>query len=195
MMSETKIETEKSKLILHQLPTDILDTIKMAIEESKDKLNKTPKIFVFGKECKQHRNVGFFSNESIGYKYSGRLASSKELSTSLKTILEYVNGYFNTDYNGILINEYIDGTDYISAHSDDETYLSDNGVVMISYGAKRKFRIRNKGNKQIMKDIPTKNNEMIQMTGDFQKEFLHEVPIEKKIKETRYSLTFRKHHI
>ena len=52
MMSETKIETAKSKLIVHQLPTDILDTIKMAIEKSKDKLNKTPKIFVFGKESR-----------------------------------------------------------------------------------------------------------------------------------------------
>ena len=35
MMSETKIETAKSKLIVHQLPTDKLDTIKMAVEESK----------------------------------------------------------------------------------------------------------------------------------------------------------------
>jgi alkylated DNA repair dioxygenase AlkB len=194
-MSETKIETDTSKLIVHQLPTNIMDKIKMAVEESKDKLNKTPKIFVFGKECKQHRNVGFFSNTSIGYKYSGRLSSSKELTQNLKTILEYINNYFSSDYNGILINEYIDGTDYISAHSDDETSLSDNGVVMISYGAKRKFRIRNKLNKQIIIDIPTKNNELIQMTGDFQKEFLHEVPIEKKVKETRYSLTFRKHTV
>ena len=193
-MTETKIETAKSKLIVHQLTTYILNVIKMAVEESKEKLNKTPKIFVFGKECKQHRNVGFFSNESIGYKYSGKLTTSKELTPYLKTILEYVNGYFNTDYNGILINEYIDGTDYISAHSDDETSLS-NGVVMISYGATRKFRIRNKLNKQIIQDIPTKNNEIIQMTGEFQQEFLHEVPIEKKVKETRYSLTFRKHTI
>lgn len=194
-MSETKIETDTSKLIVHQLPTNIMDKIKMAVEESKDKLNKTPKIFVFGKECKQHRNVGFFSNTSIGYKYSGKLAPSKELTPNLKTILEYINNYFSTDYNGILINEYIDGTNYISAHSDDETSLSDNGVVMISYGATRKFRIRNKVNKQIILDIPTKNNEVIQMTRDFQKEFLHEVPIEKKVKETRYSLTFRKHTI
>jgi hypothetical protein len=31
------------------------------------------------------------------------------------------------------------------------------------------------------------------MGGDFQIEFTHGIPIEKKIKDVRYSLTFRKH--
>ena len=31
------------------------------------------------------------------------------------------------------------------------------------------------------------------MAGDFQKEFTHEIPAEKKIKEGRISFTFRKH--
>jgi len=31
------------------------------------------------------------------------------------------------------------------------------------------------------------------MGGDFQKEFLHEIPVQKKIKEPRFSFTFRKH--
>ena len=33
------------------------------------------------------------------------------------------------------------------------------------------------------------------MGGDFQKEFTHEIPIEKKIKLPRYSFTLRKHLI
>ena len=43
----------------------------------------------------------------------------------------------------------------------------------------RKFRIRDKTNK-IVQDIITKNNYLIQMTGNFQKEFTHEIPIEKR---------------
>ena len=31
------------------------------------------------------------------------------------------------------------------------------------------------------------------MAGNFQKEFTHEIPIEKKVKEVRYSFTFRTH--
>jgi len=42
-------------------------------------------------------------------------------------------------------------------------------------------------------DIPTDPCKIIQMSGWFQKEFTHEIPVEKKIKSARYSLTFRKH--
>jgi alkylated DNA repair dioxygenase AlkB len=68
-----------------------------------------------------------------------------------------------------------------------------NGVMMMSYGVSRKFRIRDKISRKIVKDIYTKDQELIQMSGDFQKEFLHEIPIERKIKESRISLTFRNH--
>jgi alkylated DNA repair dioxygenase AlkB len=42
-------------------------------------------------------------------------------------------------------------------------------------------------------DVPTNSGEMLIMGGDFQKEFTHEIPIEKKIKHPRISFTFRKH--
>ena len=57
--------------------------------------------------------------------------------------------------------------DYIGAHSDDESKLSPVGVVSISYGGVRKFRIRNKQTKKIIKDIPTETNMIIHMGGTF----------------------------
>ena len=110
-------------------------------------------------------------------------------------LLNYINEKFNSDFNGILINQYMDGNDYISAHSDDETNLGTIGVVALSYGAQRNFRIRNKKDKKIVANIDTKDDELILMDGDFQKEFTHEIPIQKKIKGIRYSFTFRKHTI
>jgi alkylated DNA repair dioxygenase AlkB len=59
---------------------------------------------------------------------------------------------FNTNYNGILVNKYKSGEDYISKHSDDEKNLDDSGVISISYGATRKFRIRDKKTNVIVKD-------------------------------------------
>jgi hypothetical protein len=44
-----------------------------------------------------------------------------------------------------------------------------------------------------VKDIPTVPFQIIHMAGNFQKEFIHEIPIEKKVKGGRYSFTFRKH--
>lgn len=163
------------------------------IEEIDDQLEENLPIMIFGKERMQRRSIGFFSDSSIGYKYSKRLVASKRLTPTLMILLDEINEKFNSDYNGILINKYADGNDYIGKHSDDESALSNAGVVAMSYGVSRIFRIRNKETGEIVKDIPTASNEILVMGGNFQKEFTHEIPIEKKVTDTRYSLTFRKH--
>ena len=124
-----------------------------------------------GKIVYQQRDVGFFSNETEGYYYSGKLASSKPLKPNLLELLLFVNTLFGSSFNGILVNRYND--------SDNENTLDDIGVVAISYGAIRKFRIRNKITKEKVIDIPTTSYSLIQMGGNFQNEFLHGIPIEK----------------
>ena len=138
-------------------------------------------------------NLVFFSNESEGYRYSNQLSKSKMMTPSLIELLSEINNIFKTNYNGILVNKYKTGEDYISAHSDDERNLDNSGVVAISYGAPRKFRIRDKKTKKIVKDILLSSYSLLQMGGKFQQEFTHEIPIEKKVKEERISFTFRKH--
>jgi alkylated DNA repair dioxygenase AlkB len=158
-------------------------------------LEERPEIIVYGKPCRQHRNVGFFSNESIGYKYSKKLMESKPLSKDMTELLVAINKILCTQFNGILVNKYMDGNDYIGAHSDDETGLDGIGVVTISYGAERIFRIRNKNDKTIICEEPTSHCGILQMGGNFQTLYTHEIPMQKKIKESRISFTFRKHTI
>jgi len=187
------IETDKSFLKQYDLPEKFNKIIKNITQEINDKLLVNPPIIVYGKKCHQHRSVAFYSNESIGYRYSGQLAKSKELTENLKLILDYINKKFNAKFNGILVNKYSKGTDYIGRHSDDESSLSKIGVIAISFGVVRKFRIRDKNTKKIVKDIPTLSNKILHMGGEFQKEFTHEIPIERKVKGIRWSFTFRKH--
>ena len=123
------------------------------------------------------------------------MMESKPLSTSMNELLLIINTTIDAEFNGILVNKYMDGNDYISAHSDDETGLDKSGVVSISYGAERKFRIRNKKSKEIMFDEITTHGCILHMGGNFQELYTHEVPIQKKIKEHRISFTFRKHNI
>ena len=156
-------------------------------------LMERPEIIVFGKVCRQQRHVGFFSNASCGYYYSNKLMKSVPMTDALSELLQIVNQLFNNDYNGILVNKYMDGNDCIGSHSDDESGLDTSGVVAISYGAERTFRIRNKSDNKIVVDIPTKHYGIIQMGGDFQKIYKHEIPVQKKVKEPRISFTFRKH--
>ena len=158
-------------------------------------LEERPEIIIFGKKCKQQRNVGFFSNESIGYSYSKKMMESKPLSQSMSELLLVTNMIVGAEFNGILVNKYMDGNDYISAHSDDETGLDSVGVISISYGSERIFRIRHRETKKIMCDELTTHCSILHMGGDFQKLYTHEIPIQKKIKESRISFTFRKHNM
>ena len=50
-----------------------LNLLKQCIDEVSKKLIIRPTIKIFGKIVYQNRNVAFFSNESIGYKYSNKL--------------------------------------------------------------------------------------------------------------------------
>ncbi len=193
-MSAILIETERSFLAVHDIEAHILDLISECVNTCEPLLEKNPPLTLYGKTVYQRRSVGFFSDESIGYKYSKKLMPSQALPECLSKILNYVNGKFNYDFNGILINKYDDGNEYISKHSDDEAGLNPSvGVIAISYGAVRTFRIRNKKTNDIELDLPTHPTKMIQMYGDFQKEFTHEIPVEKKVVTPRYSLTFRRH--
>ena len=65
------------------------------VEDVKTKLKVRPEIKVFGKICHQNRDVGFFSDESTGYKYSGYIAESIPLTSALKTLLDIVNEIFD----------------------------------------------------------------------------------------------------
>ena len=156
-------------------------------------LEEQPEIIVYGKKCKQHRNIGFFSDESIGYRYSKKLMHSKPMSPCMERLLNVINKTLDADFNGILVNKYMNGNDYIGAHSDDESGLDKIGVVSISYGVERIFRIRDKKTKKIICNEVTTHCSILHMGGDFQKIYTHEIPIQKKIKNSRISFTFRKH--
>ena len=171
------------------------ELLEQCISYVEPQLEERPEIIIYGKICKQHRNVGFFSDESIGYKYSKKLMESKPLSKDLSDLLITINKILGTQFNGILVNKYMDGNDYISAHSDDETGLDSVGVVSISYGSERIFRIRSKATKEIMCDELTTHCSILHMGGNFQKLYTHEIPIQKKIKESRISFSFRTHTI
>jgi len=190
-MAKVHIDTGKSQLV--EVPIHNPQFFRECIEYVKDKLKHRPEIMVFNKICHQNRAVGFFSDKSRGYHYSRKLMASQPLGETLDRLLEMTNEIFGTSFNGILVNYYADGTESIGDHSDDEKGLHNGMVVSLSLGAERKFRIRDKTTKKIVKDVKTKNSTYLVMLGDFQKEFTHGIPVETKVTEGRYSFTFRSH--
>ena len=197
-MPETVLyEQDGAQLVERSFVKDS-NLIKLVVDEVKPLLEKKPEVFVYGKWRHQQRNVGFFSDESYGYFYSNQCARSQALSPALKTLLAAINDEYGAEFNGMLINHYENGTDKISAHADDETALDSNvGVVTLSWGAQRTFRIRQKvPNKTgpVVCDAKTKNCVALQMRGPrFQIDLTHEIPEQKKVLGERVSITFRKH--
>lgn len=191
---EILIQTDKSALITYDLEPEIIALLEQSVHEVDSELDYHPAIKIFDKVCHQQRSIGFYSDTSKGYNYSSTITPSKQMKPCLRELLIYVNDKFDACFNGILINKYESGEEYIGKHSDDEKGLQPNcGVIAMSFGAVRKFRIREKYTGKIVLDVPTHTNKLIQMVGNFQKEFTHEIPVEKKVKECRYSFTFRRH--
>jgi alkylated DNA repair dioxygenase AlkB len=169
--------------------------LEQCIQEFEPLLFDNVEILVYGELRKQHRSIGFFSDKSIGYTYSKTLMPSQPLSSSMTVMLEKINAMMGTNFNGMLVNKYKNGHDCIGPHSDSTIGLDSHGVVAISYGAERTFRIRDKFNKKIVFEVNTTHNSIIQMGGRFQKLFKHEIPKQTKIKGCRFSITFRSHSI
>jgi alkylated DNA repair dioxygenase AlkB len=92
------------------------------------------------------------------------------------------------------VNVYSDGEDSIGAHSDDESELWMSKVACLSLGASRIFRMKNKLSGAKV-DTVTKHGQLLVMEGNFQREFSHEIPVQKKITGKRISLTFRYHKV
>ena len=145
---------------------------------------------------------------------------SNEMCGPEEELLMFINNQYKEEgvpgYNAILWNRYYKERpelaedpkykgDYIGAHIDDDRGLGSRDVIAISYGDNRKFRIRDKITGNVVNEVLTRSNQIIGMHGEFQKEFTHEIPIQKKkiipenpvesdMINVRYSATFRYHN-
>lgn len=202
LQQKTLIETENSRFyVVDNFCEDYYEYLRSL------PLIHEPPIKVAGKMCHQRRDINFFSDVSEGYKYSGQIAKSVPLKDQpiLVEILNKVNDYLGTTFNGILVNRYENGEKYIGKHSDNEDGLdkcdvtnskfSKGGIVAgIAFGpSTRKLRFRNIKTNKIVLDYDNNQLDLYVMEGKFQLEFTHEIPKQLKIKGERISLTFRTH--
>lgn len=191
-------ESSQLRVIDYSHHKELIDRITADVEP---KLIIRPPIMLYGKQLNQPRDVGHFGE--IDYKYSGQTMTGQPLTPDLIELLRIINEEVGGGmYNGVLVNRYNSGLDKIGAHSDDEREVDPRfGVIALSRGAQRIFRIRHKtagkkfpGDKNFF-DYRTRDYEIMIMEGGFQKEFTHEIPEEKTVKDKRLSLTFRHHAI
>lgn len=150
-----------------------------------------------GEIKKSRRNLLYITddidNELYGVYSENSVCQLKDY-PFLKKLLKSTNKKLNTSFNTLLLNQYIDGSKTIGAHSDnEEVILGESMIGTLAFGATRKFRIRDKRSKEIVYDIEHISGSLIVMDGKFQSYYTHEIPKQLKIKESRISVTFRNH--
>lgn len=125
------------------------------------------------------------------YTFSGTESVALPLPELFAPYLAWANKLGYGEFNAVLVNWYADGENYIGAHADDERQLikespvvtitlcqpseSEKKMGLVSKLALRKFRIRDKKTKEIVKDVMTDNGSVLIMGGQFQKNFTHEI--------------------
>jgi alkylated DNA repair dioxygenase AlkB len=112
-------------------------------------------------------------------------------------LLQWVKDHSGFDYNQVLVNWYQDGNHYIGPHSDDETQLvPGSSIYSFSFGQERDFVVTSK--KGVLEtpfheSFAMKDNSLLIMEGDMQKNFKHQVPkrATSKVPHPRINITFR----
>ena len=148
---------------------------------------------MYGKDATMQRYQRLYGS-GVSYKFSGIvLHGDPVIPPVVRSCLEWTRRVFPMyEWNGALVNFYVNGNDYISAHSDDESDLEPGApIVSFSFGSVRTFRIRDKKSKKRIVDVPTVSGSAICMMGEMQKEFTHEIPMEKTVHAPRINVTVR----
>ena len=108
-----------------------------------------------------------------------------------------------TFFNSLLINYYPDGNYNITPHQDTcKSFGKYPTIALLSFGVDREFILertlfdrlkRDKNKKYLNKKFNLTDGSLFIMAGSVQRNYCHSIKKNNKIKDKRYSLTFREH--
>jgi len=127
------------------------------------------------------------------YRYTGSSNTALSIPKLFVPLLNYAKHEVDARLNGILLNWYEGGGDYIGPHHDDTRDLIEGTPIMtVSFGESRTFRITcGKGKEKQTVDQSADNGTIFVMPWDTNQVWKHSVPKSKRYKGRRISVTFR----
>lgn len=135
---------------------------------------------------------------SFDYEYPGVSHQAREIPPNLAALLDEVTEYLANDaplgFDGILLNRYDDGTDYVDFHADDEPSLrSAYPIAFLSLGQARVISFRPTARTVHPGYAHTlTHGSLLVAGGSVQERWHHAVPVEPWRQGVRVCLTFRK---
>lgn len=161
------------------------------LQDMKDKCEQYT-IQMKDKEYKSRRVSCIFTDTKVNTSfYSDILVYDWSESEIITQIRKEIEEFHDETYNYCLVHIYRNGNDTINWHNDKEAL--DTPVVSISLGATRKFRFKKLGHTKGWDiEFDLKSGDLLYMKSGCQRKYVHTVPVERKVKDPRINLTFRK---
>ncbi|MFN5184130.1 MAG: alpha-ketoglutarate-dependent dioxygenase AlkB family protein [Bacteroidota bacterium] len=152
---------------------------------------KKDELIIFGKKIITKRMVAWYGDYPFHYSYSHTIKEALPWTTDLKNLKNIIEKETGESFNSCLLNLYHNGSEGMGWHSDNETELKKMGTIAsISLGADRKFRFMHKHTKEKI-EVELGHGSLLLMSGKTQEFWLHQLPVSKRITESRINLTFR----
>ncbi len=149
-------------------------------------------IKMYGKTITLPRLTAWYGDAGKSYTYSGITSQPQAWNAGLlyiKKQIEQVTGYA---FNSVLLNWYRNGEDHMGWHADDEPELGLNPLIAsVNFGETRDFVLRRIDNPRQKIIIPLQHGTLLVMGGALQHYWQHSVPKRKRVKGSRFNLTFR----
>ena len=150
-------------------------------------------IKLYGKTTPLPRLTAWYGDSGKSYSYSGIKSTPNEWNKGLLYLKEKIENCADVKFNSVLLNWYRDGEDYLSWHADDEKELGENPVIAsANFGETRDFLLRRNDDKSKKLTIPLNHGTLLIMRGGLQHYWQHSVPKRKKVRGSRFNLTFRR---
>lgn len=150
-------------------------------------------IKLYGKTIPLPRLTAWYGDSGKSYTYSGIKSLPNEWNKGLLYLKEKIESCVGINFNSVLLNWYRDGEDYLNWHADDEKELGENPVIAsANFGETRDFLIRRNDDPSKKLTLPLKHGTLLLMSGELQHYWQHSVPKRKKVRGSRFNLTFRR---
>lgn len=147
---------------------------------------------MFGKRIVTARKVAWFADGGISYSYSGTAKQANLWTDLLLDLKHTAEAHTGATYNSCLLNLYHTGSEGMGWHSDNEkSIIPRSSIASLSFGAERKFSFRHRATKEVV-SIPLENGALLDMRGDTQVHWVHQLPKATKVSAPRVNLTFRR---
>ena len=144
---------------------------------------------IFGKEFTRPRLETLIGDGA--YSYSGTTLKTASWSESFRLLKELIEKQSGCQFEIVMGNQYRDGNDHVSWHSDDEKSMGRRpAIASLSLGAIRKVQLRHKITKETY-TFHLAHGSLLVMHPGCQEDWQHRICKEPKIQGLRINWTFR----